>query len=177
VLDPGCGTGVWGRALRDVYPDANLSVTGVDLVNRLPTSEMHIYQNFITYDFMLWAKQQQPNSYDYIIGNPPFEKANEFVWSALRLLKPGAHLLYLLPSEFSGSKKRANYMFQYYCYRHEFKLTSRLDFTGGTGDMRWHSIFWWDKGWPSQLDSWDRTIATHSWHDWKVEPVNQLPLF
>jgi hypothetical protein len=174
ILDPGCGTGVWIAAARKVWSHVRITAHGVDLVNRLPNT-MGLINTFWRADLLMWAKGCKTR-YDYIIGNLPFDKAEPILWLLMPLMKPDGHQIQLLPSEFSGSKTRSKGLFQIHPYRHEFKLTSRLDFTGGTGDMRWHSLFWWDAAFKPIRDPRYGVMATHSWADWKT-PNKQLQMF
>lgn len=174
ILDPGSGYGPWARAARLVWDGTPLILHGIDIAIA-PTGGLGLYNAWWRDDFLLWSKRQPPSTYDYVIGNPPFAQAEAFVWSALRLLKPTGHLLYLLPSEFIGAAGRAKGLFAERPYRHEFQLTRRLDFIGGSGDMRWHSLFWWDAAWTAPICAYG-PVFTMTMHDWAA-PGQQLRLF
>jgi len=170
VLDIGSGTGVWGDAVRRAWPDVPIELYGVDVAMR-PTEGR--YNFFVRDDFLRWAKQSRWFEYfDVIMGNLPFEIAEPCIQAALPLMKPNAQMIQLLPSEFRGAKGRGNGLFQVKPYTHEYQLISRLNFiVGGTGDMRWHSFFWWDNTAPVMRDRFGRSVVTMSWIDWKTDLI------
>jgi SAM-dependent methyltransferase len=169
VLDIGSGSGVWGAALRKVWAGVPIELYGVDIAMR-PTQGR--YNFFVRANFLQWCMAARWFGYfDVIMGNLPFEIAEPCIQGALPLLKPDAQMIQLLPSEFRGAKGRGNGLFQVKPYTHEYQLISRLDFIGGSGDMRWHSLFWWDNTAPVMRDRFGRSIVTMSWIDWKTDMI------
>src|SRR6478735_1323209 len=104
-LDPGAGTGVWGQAIKKVYPRAH--VTGVELRDvGKPSAGYDKWENgdFLTY---------QPGwKFTHIVGNPPYSHAEEFVRKGLEILAPGGQLLYLLNLSFLASQTRGKGLFK-----------------------------------------------------------------
>lgn len=88
VLDPGAGTGVFGRVCRERWEDA--FITGVELreVDPLP-----YYNHWITGDF---RSVQLGQKYDLIIGNPPFKYAEDFIRRGMQLLFTHGEMIFLL---------------------------------------------------------------------------------
>lgn len=79
VLDPGAGTGSWGRAIREQLPKSRL--TGVEIQPEL--GMIAPYNEWITADFLTWETDQK---FDLVIGNPPFSLAEDFIWKSWELL-------------------------------------------------------------------------------------------
>lgn len=169
VLDIGSGTGVWGAAIRKLWPDVRIMLYGIDIGMR---PSLGGYNFFWQADFLRWSKRSSLllGSFDLVMGNLPFEIAEPCLWHAFPLMKPTGRMIELLPSEFRGAKGRGNGMFQIKPYKHEYQLITRLDFTGAT-DMRWHSLFYWDNTWSAVRDAYGRAVSTVSWVDWKTDLV------
>lgn len=102
VLDPGCGTGVWGRAARQVWPTTFIG--GIDVGRQF--EQRQPYDDFIWGDFLNYRPTQ---SFNAVIGNPPYSSkknrnlAAHFVHHALRSVAPGGVVAFLLKTEFLGS--------------------------------------------------------------------------
>lgn len=109
VLDPGSGSGVWGTTLReDGYCSPRL-VTGVEVreVVRPPAYDRWHVANFLTINTACFGE-----SYDLVIGNPPYKNAHLWIEKSLACLKDGGYLLFLLRLTFLESRKRATGLFQ-----------------------------------------------------------------
>jgi hypothetical protein len=72
-LEPGCGAGYMSRTLREYFAD----VEAYDAIDYGGTE----VRDFLTYEF-----EQQ---YDWIITNPPFKYAEDFILKSLTLAKVG----------------------------------------------------------------------------------------
>lgn len=143
VLDPGAGTGVWGYAAKLVWPDCG--VLGVELPGVMPAIG---YDVWVAQDYITWARHQAEEWVDVVIGNPPYgELAEPFIWSSLHLLKHDGWLMFLLPLEFLGGQARGAGLFREAPPMRVVVSSRRIDFTGGSGDMRNHALFIWRKGW------------------------------
>lgn len=163
ILDPGAGTGPFARALRSCWPDASMTLHGVDIALVPPG---RTYDAWWRGDFRAWARNR-PVEYDIVLGNPPYDIAEAFIWNALHVLKPGGHLLFLLALEFMSSVGRYAGLFATAPPRHINISARRLDFTGSGGDMRNHVFVLWTKGW--------RGVTTTSWFDYRQD-LRQLAL-
>lgn len=163
VLDPGAGTGVWGRVVRATWSGCRL--IGVDLPCVAPAPE---YDTWVSDDFIAWSRQQPGAWVDVVVGNPPYgDMAERFVWSSLHLLKAGGRLVFLLPLEFLGGQARGAGLYREAPPMRVLVSSRRIDFVGGSGDMRTHAIYTWRKGW-----SGDTTIG---WFDYK-SIAQQMPM-
>lgn len=111
IWEPACGSGNMER----VMLNRGYNVLGTDLYPQLPGSS-HI-------DFL----QCIPQDCDWIITNPPFSKATEFITRALELGKPCA---FLLKSQFWHAKSRLD-LFRENPPSYVLPLTWRPDFLYG----------------------------------------------
>lgn len=108
ALDPGCGDGVWGRALKVIRPMTVLM--GVDIRDTDP--DPHVYDSIYTLQdyFGLrfgMAGVHRPG-FNLILGNPPYKQAEAFVRHSLSLLAPGGSLMFLMKLQFlEGLQRRA----------------------------------------------------------------------
>lgn len=159
ILDPGCGSGVWGKAIKAVRPHA--FITGVEINQEHVMNMSRVYDEFNMVDFTdphFYPHQQS----DLIIGNPPYSLAHEFINKALQIVKPGGRVVFLLRLDFLASVKRYDMW-----YNTEGKpeivrvSSSRISFDGsGKSDDTNYALFQWIK---APVTS--STIL--SWFDWK----------
>lgn len=117
VLDPGCGSGVFGRAVRKVWPDA--FIVGIDIRKSIPAGIDHAYDELhLGVSFLDW-EPQDGSGFDVIIGNPPFSKptpniAEAFIHHAIPLLKDEQSILaFLLRLNFWGGQERYETLWSY----------------------------------------------------------------
>lgn len=142
ILDPGCGTGVWGQAAKARWPHA--VVDGVEIRDvEKPEGYRYLYRG----DFRL---QDTGMDYHLIIGNPPFIYAESFVRVGLNNLSEDGLMLYLLPLSFLASKGRAKGL-----YRHmppmEVHVAHRVSFSGnGKVDNTDYAVYIWKRGWKGE---------------------------
>jgi SAM-dependent methyltransferase len=145
VLDVGSGTGVWGRVAREVWPDSR--IVGVESnAARIATSRAA--GELDAYDLVLWAdflKARLPMGFSMIVGNPPYQLAEEFVMRSLELLKSGGAVCFLLRLAFMESQGRYDRMFSGNARPGAiFPLVERPSFTGdGRTDATAYAVFVW----------------------------------
>jgi len=122
--DPCCGD---GRLIIRMQ-HAGLHAKGADIRPAAP--------GFPVKDYLLDATPR-----DFVISNPPFSLAREFVEHAL---KHSREVMFLLRLNFLGAQRR-----QEFWRRHEpcalFVLSDRPDFTGGGGDATEYAWFYWGR--------------------------------
>lgn len=163
IADPGCGTGVWGRAARHFWRDA-LTIGGCDIVNRL--GPHHAYTGFFLDDFLKEAAIIHP-SYDLVIGNPPFSSkedkalARKFIERGIAMLNPRGYLGFLLKTEAVHSQDRYDNVFSKNPPIQQWVLVQRPSFngTGNTNTIE-YSFFIWAKQNP-------KGYTELRWLDWK----------
>ena len=95
VLDPGAGTGVWGRVLRKLYPIERyplLKIVGVEMDSGFTQDsayDLWINENFITGSrvaTLIAVISDTWPGFDAVVGNPPYELDTEFLAQAFRLV-------------------------------------------------------------------------------------------
>lgn len=139
ILDPGCGTGVWGQAAKRRWPHA--VIDGVE-IRDVDTPQG--YRTMYRGDFRL---QDTGMDYHLIIGNPPFKYAEAFVRVGMANLIQNGHMLFLLPLQFLESEGRRVGLFREYPPR-EVHVAGRISFSGnGKVDNTAFAVYIWQQGW------------------------------
>jgi SAM-dependent methyltransferase len=95
ILDPGCGDGAILRVCRERWPEAILR--GFDIEDR--GCEWGTVRDALATEH--WGRP------DLIIANPPFSLAMEFLERALREVRPGGEVCFLLRLAWMAGQKRA----------------------------------------------------------------------
>lgn len=95
ALEPACGQGHMSRVLKEYFRD----VKSVDIADR-GYGEVG---NFLTQDY-------EPDSFDWVITNPPFNLAREFVEKSLKVAKYGS--AFLVRTNFLETVGRYNGIFK-----------------------------------------------------------------
>jgi adenine-specific DNA methylase len=136
VLEPSCGNGAFFKSLQTMFSNNNINLTGIEL-NKSESAKAaeelkktNINGKIYTTDFLDWYlnNTHQNNSFDAVIGNPPFIRYQylsetsqvlsskifnklglnftkhtnawiPFVLASVELLKPGGRLGMVVPSE------------------------------------------------------------------------------
>ena len=134
VADLQVGGGAWIRAVRQlghtgpvVVADIDENARGLSLATG-PLDRSYRYQN--------------PGIYvDLIVGNPPYNQAEECVEQAL---KRSPRVAYLLRLSFLGSAGRVPF-FERHPPSIAYMVSPRPSFTGGGADMSEYAFIVWDK--------------------------------
>jgi SAM-dependent methyltransferase len=96
ILDAGCGDGAIGKVLRQAWPKADLFGVEIDRTRKKAA------QLAIPYSYTLcadWLGDMNLVTPDLIISNPPFGLAAlDFLVCALRRVRPGGTVAFLLPT-------------------------------------------------------------------------------
>lgn len=141
ILDPGAGAGAWGKAARKRYP-ATL-ITGVEL--RPETPRPAAYNFWIHGDFLLTDAQP---AFDLVIGNPPYNRAEQFVRHSMAMLEDDGYLMMLLRLNFLESHGRGKGLYRKYPPKNVVVRAGRVSFTGdGQANATVYAYFIWQKGW------------------------------
>lgn len=153
ILDPGAGTGVWGKAARKLYPEA--MITGVDI--RPETMRPSSYNFWVHGDFLLMDKQP---AFDLVIGNPPYNRAEQFIRHSMAMLEPLGHLILLLRLNFLEGQSRSKGLYRHFPPKKVVVRSSRVSFTGdGQANATAYAYFIWQQGWAG-LPSLDWSLAS-----------------
>lgn len=141
IVDPGAGSGVYGAAARQIWPDAEIS--GCD-IRDLP--QPAAYDQWIPrWDFVTQAVGGGAN---LVMGNPPYKFAEEFIRKGFRFLTDGGYINFLLRLSFLEGQKRARGLWKDFPLQSVHVLAARPSFTGdGRTDATAYAIFILQKGW------------------------------
>ena len=178
VLDIGAGNGVWGKAYRDRFDkywdrqavdEGKDILTGVEIRDLFqPNAYTHWHRGF---DLLAPYQRQIQSQFDIVIGNPPYNKAEECVRFALSR-KP-REVLMLLKLSFLESQKRGNNLFKEFPPYAVYVSMRRISFfkteKSSTGDYA-TALFHW-KRYDEELYGidydydWDETLV--KWWNYK----------
>lgn len=142
VLDPGAGTGVWGQEAHRFYPRAMIHGIEIrDVVCPEGFSTWHTKIDFTEFDALtpIW---------DLVVGNPPYNVAEQFIRRSMALLLNGGYLLFLLRLNYLEGQGRGRGLWRdfppfrvgVYSKRPSFSNDSHTDATGYMACL-------WKKGW------------------------------
>lgn len=164
VLDPGAGTGPWGRAARERWGH-HATITGVELDKKHRSNP--IYDQWVQDDFLSWHSDP---IYSLVIGNPPYVLAEEFVRKSAALLAPGGRILFLLRLGFLASQGRGRGLFKTYPPTTVYVCATRPSFLGETSrktDATEYALFSWQG---REGETTDRKSEIVFW-DWSPLPA------
>lgn len=176
VLDPGAGTGPWGAAARKRWPIASIYGVEVRDVPKpagydfwfarhgyIPLPPPHYpagpfkddkaaRRALAKYAADLYVYQQPvwsaaANSFDLILGNPPYEYAEEFTRMALHHLAPGGRIVFLFRLAFLEGQDRGVGLWRDYPPYRVDVCSRRPSFTGnGKTDSTAYACYYWRHG-------------------------------
>jgi len=143
VLDPGAGSGIWGQAVRERYPKAFL------IGNDLPgVSPVTFYDEWLIGDFLLLPLAGK-RRVDFIVCNPPYSKAQQFIVNAHKLLVEGGIMVFFLRLAFLAGINRRKTLWRHHTPKFVIVSARRPSFTndGRTDTKTEYAMFVWEKGW------------------------------
>lgn len=165
ILDPGAGTGVWGRAARERWPNAQ--IYGLELNEKQAVPHLDAYTRYDYGDY-LQAKRTPEVYFDMIVGNPPYKLALPFVEKSLELLGDGGLLLFLLRLAFLESQERYQW-WKAHPPKQVWICSRRPSFTNnGHTDATAYALYLWEKDYQGQ--------AALDWLMWDYD-TPQMALF
>lgn len=151
VLDPCVGDAVWPVALHeahgvvvdagDLYPERYRGLRAACEAGAVGHVHRGRFQRFDARHARVWP-------YDWVVSNPPYALAEEFVRHALFAVRPGGWVAYVLRHGFPATKVRREFTRAYPpCLT--VLAQERPSFTGdGKTDASEYSVFFWRRGWP-----------------------------
>lgn len=144
ILDPGAGTGVWGNAARRKYRDA--FIAGVEL--RSETRKPDAYDLWLHDDFLLTEPLIQ---YNLVVGNPPYNRAEQFIRHSFKYLYAGGYMVMLLRLNFLEGQIRNKGLWREYPPRIVVVRSSRVSFTGdGQTNATAYAYYIWQNGYTGE---------------------------
>ena len=185
ILDPGAGTGVWGKACREVFSIDNINpfIVGVELDkahadNRVADNDWQGYNQWVTEDYLEYTPYRC-DGFDLIVGNPPYSKADEFINKSMTLVRKNNSkklwiIAFLLKLSYLGSQYRGKELFVKNPPLEVVAYSRRPSFSGdGKTDGCEYGFFIW-----SNYNEWLRWYmdvymeeGTHlNWLDWDYHP-------
>lgn len=145
ILDPGAGSGNWGKMARNFWPLTNL--TGCELRD---TPKPPDYDSWLLGDFVRLYQGMWP-AFDLVMGNPPFKEAEAFVRAGLPLLHPQGHMIFLLRLAFLEGQARRDGLFTEHPPKYVWTCSKRPSFTeDGKTNATAFAAFVWQKGWEGE---------------------------
>ena len=145
ILEPSAGNGNIIKVLREKYIDTNITAMEIreeEKDNLQQVSDTVIIGDFLTTEFT--------DTYDVIIGNPPYSLAKEFMEKCFTVAHENTKIIMLLRTAFLESKARYSF-WQQYPLSGLYVLSQRPSFTGKGTDATSYSWFLWDNGCQNQL--------------------------
>lgn len=170
IVDPGAGTGVWGTAAKELWPDAEISGCDIRDLPQPPAYDQWIPNwNFLT--------QAVGGGADLVMGNPPYSLAEDFVRKAHRFVWEDRFIVFLLRLAFLESQTRGRGLWKEFPPLSVHVLVSRPSFITegpkkGNTDATAYAIYVWRSGWHGSTEL--------KWLDWEPEPeptMVTLPMF
>lgn len=144
MLEPCVGAGHIANAVKSFVGYENIDITGVDIVN-------YDYNNTIISDFLAW---NSGTKFDFIISNPPYSMAQEFIEHGFELLKDNGQMAMFLKIQFLEGAKRKLF-FNKYPPRYIYVFRNRMPV--------------WNNGQPKDPKTgkkWATTMC-HAWFVWE----------
>lgn len=140
ILEPSAGTGNVVKALRNRGYENRIDSVEINPSRKEVLEECS--DSVVIADFLELPVKQ---TYEVVLGNPPYSLAQEFVDKSLEFLVPGGHLIFLLRTCFLESQKRYRW-WQERLPSGLYTLSKRPSFTGYGTDANSYSWFVWTKG-------------------------------
>lgn len=169
ILDPGAGTGVWGKAYRERWPQS--LITGVELRD---VARPGVYNFWYTGD-MLQLATPAP-CFDLIAGNPPFNIAEPLVRAGLAMLDAGGYLMFLLRLAFLEGQGRGTGLWREFPPFKVVVSSKRIGFTGNSNPNSF-ALFIWKQGYRGESQLGWMTHADTAMEDASQSTHEQLKLF
>jgi len=165
ILDAGCGDGKWGTVLAGKLNSMfsrPAFTTGIDIEQQ--PKALEFVDKFVCDDYLGKYSERQ----NFIIGNPPFNLAEEFVHKSLSLMSSGGYVFFLLRLAFLEGRKRQLSLFEKTPLKRVYVLTRRPSFFStkngkDTTDTLAYAMFLWESGYSSE----DGDGPTLDWLYWE----------
>ena len=137
ILEPSAGNGNIVSVLKQ---QGNTYITALEIREEELESLKQIADKVMIGDFL---KFNSTEKYNYIIGNPPYSLAQEFIEKCFEIADENTIIIMLLRTAFLESQKRYNF-WQKHPVSKLYVLSQRPSFTGKGTDATSYSWFVWD---------------------------------
>lgn len=151
ILEPSAGDGAFVRAAKMMWPIAGTELIAVEplmaareILQRAGAAEV----SSVTLEQFVQAAPERVQRADLVIGNPPFTLAEKHIRLLMGLLKPGAHIVFLLRIGFYGAAERQAF-WEEFPEKWMFPVNPRPSYLGehgkGKTDGQEYAVFVWEK--------------------------------
>ena len=137
VLEPSAGN---GNIVDIIKKNGNSHVTSLELRKEESDNLKQLSDEVVIGDFLEYKSDKD---LDYIIGNPPYSLAQEFMEKCFEIANENTVIIMLLRTAFLESKKRYDF-WQKHPVSKLYVLSQRPSFTGKGTDATSYSWFVWD---------------------------------
>jgi hypothetical protein len=150
IVEPSAGHGPFVRAAREAWATAEIVALDVS-PERLPDLSEAGADAVLVSDWLAIAALPS-EARVLVLGNPPYRDAEEHIRHALRLMRPGDALAFLLRLNLLGSRGRLP-LWNETPLLEVAPVVPRPSFTGGGSDATEYALFVWEKGYegPTRL--------------------------
>jgi hypothetical protein len=151
IVDPGCGDGAIGEALRRTTREH--AIYGIESDEELAAAAARadvspdyarVYSEVLIEDFLGLNGVDGLGDEPTFIGNPPYRDAMAFIEQSLRLAGPGGTVCFLLRLAWLAGQKRRDFHQQHPA--DIYVLSRRPSFTGKGTDATDYAWFAWGPG-------------------------------
>lgn len=161
VLEPTCGTGTWLPGIAATWPNAD--ILGIERNPKLADYSRRRGFNVEQRDIL----EATLDTYDLIVGNPPFRLADELIPMLITRLNPGGVLAFLLRLNFFEGQERYEKFWRIYPATAAYPLPQRPGFTpDGATDGTGYMLCVWQRGYtgPTVLRHLDNRFIQARWN-------------
>lgn len=165
VIEPSAGAGAFVRASRATWPEAHVTANEIDRGRKreLLQAGAHVvlHWDWPTIAAKIAIGQTDAGAMRLIVGNPPFRAAQEHIEAALRMMRPGDSLAFLLRLNLLGSSVRVKF-WREWPPSWVAPIVPRPSFTGGGTDGTEYALFVW-QGYSERRGRGSRLVAPVVW--------------
>jgi hypothetical protein len=139
ILEPSAGSGSFIKTIREYGYDNH--ITAVEVRDEEYTNLKLLADKAYIDDFLNWTPDRD---YRYIIGNPPYSIAQEFIERCFEISNEYTEIIMLLRLGFLESKKRYSF-WQQHPVNSLMVLSDRPKFINNKSDFSAYAFFIWNK--------------------------------
>lgn len=144
ILDPSAGSGIFGQAFRQVWPDAETWAVEPKRIESWFLRQNYDHCTIGTFESSYINGYEDPlplANADLVMSNPPFHSWREFVRMGLQLVKPGGYVVYLGLTSWNGRSEAGYELFETIPPVAEMKIPGAVGYRIRGNDVRDY-CFW-----------------------------------